>query len=484
MKLHNLIFAGMGLGVVAGLVLWNLGEAAPLYAGAMWVCDLIGKTLFVGSLKMLVAPLIFASIVAGVTSLPSQRDLGRLGGRAFLYYAATTTVAVLIGLVFVTSLQPGKWEAASRVSETRKAHLEEIEREFLATRGARFEEQTRGLSESEAREVWAGYERRFRPEFLAHVAEREQSDLAGEASARYKKIQERKSSPLAFVTDILKEAIQNPFAALASASSLGIIFFAILLGLACIAVGEAATPVVAFFQGLNAVIMKLTTWIMSLSPLAVFALVAGLIARQGPDVFGTLAGYVITVIAAIGVHVAFLLFVVKSVGGLSPLTFLKGIEEAWLIAFSTRSSAATLPVTLRCLEENLGVPKKVTEFVLPVGATVNMDGTALYEGVAVIFLLQLFGAMPDVGITVGGVALVLIFVTAVLASVGAAAVPDAGLITMVLVANAVGLPEYYLVYIFSVDALLDMFRTSTNVMGDAVGAVVVNRYEERAAQAA
>ncbi|MCB0220700.1 MAG: cation:dicarboxylase symporter family transporter [Chrysiogenetes bacterium] len=481
MKLHTLIFAGMGLGAVAGLGLWSMGDGAPLYASAMWFLDLVGKTLFVGSLKMLVAPLIFASIVAGVTSLPSRRDLGRLGRRAFFYYAATTSVAVLIGLIFVNVLQPGRWEAADKISSSRATHLEQVEREFLAERGVQIEERLRGLSQSEALEERARIEAKYHPEFLERVAELEQSGMQGDASARYEKIQQRKQTPLNFVTDILQGMIQNPFKALAFNSSLGIIFFAILLGLACMAVGEPAAPVVSFFQGLNAVIMQITHWIMSLSPVAVFALVAGLIARQGPDVFGTLAGYVVTVIAAIGVHVVFLLFVCAKLGGLSPLTFLKGIQDAWLIAFSTRSSAATLPVTMECLEENLGIPKKVTEFVLPIGATVNMDGTALYEGVAVIFLLQMFGAMPDVGISLGVTAMVLIFLTAVLASVGAAAVPDAGLITMVLVANAVGLPEYYLVYIFSVDALLDMFRTSTNVMGDAVGAVVVNRFEEQPA---
>lgn len=481
MKLHTLIFIGMGLGAAAGLGLWNIGPEAAFYAQAMWLLDLVGKTFFVGALKMLVAPLIFASIVAGVTSLPSRKDLGRLGKRALGYYAATTTVAVLIGLLFVNVLQPGHWSAAERISEAREVKLAMMERQFLLERGVRIEERLRGLSEAEALEERARIEARHHPEFLAYVAEQEQTGMEGDAQARYRKIQERKQTPLAFITDIFKGMIQNPFKALAFSSSLGIIFFALLLGLACMAVGEQAAPVVEFFQALNAVIMKLTHWIMSLSPVAVFALVAGLIAQQGPDVFGTLAGYVVTVIAAIGLHVVFLLTVCAKVGGRSPKEFLKGIQDAWLIAFSTRSSAATLPVTMECLEDNLGVPKKITEFVLPIGATVNMDGTALYEGVAVIFLLQMFGAMPDVGITLGATAMILIFVTAVLASVGAAAVPDAGLITMVLVANAVGLPEYYLVYIFSVDALLDMFRTSTNVMGDAVGAVVVNRLEEQTA---
>lgn len=431
-RLHIWIFTGMALGAILGLLLWGVDREAALFRHTVWTLDLVGKTLFIGALKMLVPPLIFATIVAGVTSLPSARDLGDLGWKTFAYYLATTSIAVFIGIVAVTTIQPGKWEASRKITAARQAEL---------------------AGEASA---------------AVHDAD---------TAARYHRIQERKRTPAGFVGDILDEMIQNPFRALASGSSLGIIFFALLLGVSCLAVGREAEPAVQFFRALNTVVLKLTIWIMAFSPVAVFALMAGLLAQQGPDVFHSLAGYIVTVIGGIGVHVIILLLICKYAGRMSPLRLLRGIREAWLIAFSTRSSAATLPVTLRCAEENLGISRKVTEFVLPVGATLNMDGTALYEGVAIIFLIQMFGGMPDVGITLEPLALLLIFLAAVLASVGAAAVPDAGLITMVLVAGVVGLPEYYLVYIFAVDAFLDMFRTSTNVMGDTVGAVVMQRIE-------
>jgi Na+/H+-dicarboxylate symporter len=268
----------------------------------------------------------------------------------------------------------------------------------------------------------------------------------------------------------------NPFQALSTANSLGIIFFAILLGIALILVGEKARPVLPVIGGINAAIMMLTRWIMVLAPFFIFCLVTSLVAKHGTAIFGTLFWFVVTFLIGIACHVAFLLGTVRFAGRLSPATFLRGIRKAWAVAFATRSSAATLPVTMDCVHEELKVPRKVSDFVLPIGATVNMDGTALYEGVAVIFLIQLFGGLEGATISLGAVTTVVIFLTAVLASIGAAAVPDAGLVTLVLVANAVGLDPQYIVLIFPVDAFVDMFRTSTNVMGDSVGAVVVNRY--------
>jgi len=202
-----------------------------------------------------------------------------------------------------------------------------------------------------------------------------------------------------------------------------------------------------------------------------------LVARNGPDVFKTLGWYCSTVIGGIFVHVIVLVAICAIIGGIGPLRLWRGIREAWMIAFTTRSSAATLPVTIANTIEKLNVSPKVANFSLPLGATMNMDGTALYEGVAVIFLIQIYGGVDDVTITMTAITTLLIFITAVLASVGAAAVPDAGLVTMVLVASAVHFPIYYIPLIFAVDAFLDMFRTSTNVLGDSIGAIVVNRLE-------
>ena len=182
-------------------------------------------------------------------------------------------------------------------------------------------------------------------------------------------------------------------------------------------------------------------------------------------------------IGALIVHVGVRVAISATMGRVGPVALFRGIREAYMIAFTTRSSAATLPITIANVTENLGVSPKVAKFSLPLGATMNMDGTALYEGIAVIFLIQIYGGLDDVSITMTAMTTLLIFVTAVLASVGAAAVPDAGLVTMVLVASAVHFPIYYIPLIFAVDAFLDMFRTSTNVLGDTVGAIVVNRLE-------
>jgi len=298
--------------------------------------------------------------------------------------------------------------------------------------------------------------------------------------ARERKIEQAKAKTTKeTIRDNLRRVIMNPFRALSTSNSLGIIFFALLLGIALIVVGEAARPVLPVIEGINAGIMQLTRWIMWGAPLFIFCLVTSLAAKHGTAIFATLAWYVGTVLAAIACHVVVLLGICKLAGKRSPLEFLRGIRRAWAVAFATRSSAATLPVTIDCVENELSIPRKVADFVLPIGATVNMDGTALYEGVAIIFLIQLFGGLPGAAITLGATTTVVIFLTAVLASIGAAAVPDAGLVTMVLVANAVGLDVEYIGLIFAVDAFLDMFRTSTNVMGDAVGAVVVSRLTER-----
>jgi Na+/H+-dicarboxylate symporter len=480
-KLHHLIFVGMGLGVLLGIALWNLDPSSDFYLNTVWVLDLVGKTIFVGALKMLVAPLIFASIIAGVTSLPSSKDLGDLGWKTLAYYLVTTSVAAFIGLVLVSIVRPGHWEASQAISSKRASHLATIE-ESVRSADAKKEASLKGALQGEAlKKELASLSQSFDERFLFAINQQEEASLLSneDFKNRFQKIQEKKQSPLNFIKDIFAGMIQNPFRSLTFSSSLGIIFFAILMGLACTAVGAEAKPVVEVFQAFNSVIMKLTMWVMLVSPVAVFCLMASLISQSGPEIFETLAGYIFTVILGIVIHFVVLLTICKYVGGLSPIKFLKGLQDAWLIAFSTRSSAATLPVTISCVEKNFGVPKRISEFVLPIGATVNMDGTALYEGVAVIFLLQMFGPMADVDIALGFVPMVLIFITAVLASVGAAAVPDAGLITMVLVATAVGLPEYYLVFVFSVDAFLDMFRTSTNITGDAVGAVVMSRIYER-----
>ncbi len=480
-KLHSLIFIGMAVGVMAGLALWKVGAAAQTatdpasaarltawYDHTLWWLNLLGPTVFISALKMIIAPLIFASIVAGVTSLPSMKQLGAIGWKTLVYYIATTAIAVSIGLVCVLTLQPGKQAAALEVRAQREAQLDTLRAEY---------EQLKGQPARRADGEPTG-------EYLTWLARQEGKRLAtGVDSRQFATLsgaRDRTPGDM-FKNDIVLPLLSNPFTSLAASppNALGLIFFALLLGVACTVVGEPARPVIDFFRALNEVILRVTHWLMLIAPFAIACIIAWLVGEKGPVVFVNLGWYCATVIGGIAIHVGVLLLIARVLGGIGPLRLWRGIREAWMIAFSTRSSAATLPVTIACTTEKLGVSPKVANFTLPLGATINMDGTALYEGVAIIFLIQIYGGLDDVGITMTAMATFLIFITAVLASVGAAAVPDAGLVTMVLVASAVHLPIYYIPLIFAVDAFLDMFRTSTNVLGDTVGAIVVDRLESR-----
>ena len=477
MKLHNLILAGMAIGVIAGYLLYRAynpnaddpGVQPTWHASVMWVLNLLGPTLFMGALKMIIAPLIFASIVAGVTSLPNLGELGAIGWKTLVYYAGTTTIAVTIGLIAVLTIQPGNREVSQDVRLNEQRRQARLRMQYAEETGE------------------AALDSRDRPrvEYVAWLRAHKR-DAAGEG-ARDKFASKRAAIASAegrtpgeiFTNDIVQPLLTNPFTSLASnpPNALGIIFFALLMGIACSFVGEQARPVVEFFHGLNAVMMRITHWLMAVAPLSVMCIVAALVVENGPSVFVSLGWYCATVLGGIAAHIVVLLLICRLVGGVGPVALWRGLREACLVALTTRSSAATLPITIANTTENLNVSPKVANFSLPIGATMNMDGTALYEGVAVIFLIQVFGGLDDVQIMMTPMTTFLIFITAVLASVGAAAVPNAGLVTMVIVASAVNLPIYYIPMIFAVDAVLDMFRTSTNVLGDSIGAIVVNRLE-------
>lgn len=462
-NLHQRIFIGMFVGLAVGLALNALADPdSALYINSLWWLDLLGKTIFVGGLKMIIAPLIFASIVAGISTLPNIAELGSIGGKTFIYYFSTTTIAVAIGIAAVLIVRPGEQAASQNLRAEREAQLETYREAFVTQSGL----------DTETAEGMVAFRR--------YIDERE--DVAASSETRYASMtQASEQSALdMFKSEILIKILENPFHSLAQSppNSLGVIFFAILTGLACLALGEQAKPVTEFFQSFNKIMMTITLWLMEIAPVAIGCLIASVVASLGLDALQSLGWYCITVIGGIFIHCMFLLFLVRVIGGMSPLTFIRGIRDAWLIAFSSTSSAATLPVTIHCTTKKLGVSEKVADFSLPVGATVNMDGTALYEGVAIIFMIQMYGGLTDVPIELTAAKTGIIFVTAVLASIGAAAVPSAGLITMAIVATAVGLPLYYIFIIFAVDHMLDMFRTSTNVMGDMVGAVIVNRLEQ------
>jgi Na+/H+-dicarboxylate symporter len=357
--------------------------------------------IFIRLLKMIIIPLILASMVAGVVSLGDARKLGRIGLRTFGYYAATTVLAVAVGLILVNVIQPG-------------AKLEmPAEQEVVASTET--------------------------------------------------------PSVVSIIEDIIPE---NMLAAMADDKVLATIFFSLVLGVAISTIGERGKGLAGLFESFSAVMMKITGWIMHLAPFGVFALMAYTIGSMGLGVIRPLLAYMVTVLLGLAIHAAVTLpILLRLFGRYSPLIFIRDVFSAVATAFSTASSAATLPVTMDCVEQNAGVSNRVASFVLPIGATVNMDGTALYEAVAAMFIAQAYGIELAVGQQV------VIMVTATLASIGAAAIPGAGLVTMVIVFKAVGLPLEGIGMILAVDRLLDMFRTGVNVWGDACGSVVVARLQ-------
>lgn len=476
----------------------------------LWWFNFFGRTIFLGALKMIVAPLILASIIAGIVSLTGLDQLKQIGFKTIAYYLVTTTVAVSIGLLVVLTLRPGKMESSQKLRTQRQAKLDQRADDYRAQRKRQAYELTattefQAFAAGDPKGAALDLTRSLNPEVSAlakrysevtkaqpytqgagteefrqwlHEVEAREAGVGHEGEKMKKLTGALGQEPAdVFVNGVIKPMLTNPFTSLAKGKSLGIISFALLLGIAIVVVGGRARVVADFFLGFNEVIIWITTKLMALAPFCVLCLVAGLVGEKGPAVFSTLAWYCLAVVGGILIHVGFLVGVAKVLGGCSPARLWTGLREALMIAFTSRSSAATLPVTMRCVTDNLGVSPKVANFSLPVGATMNMDGTALYEGVAVIFLIQIFGGLVDAPFELTMAVTLVIFVTAVLASIGAAAVPDAGLVTMVLVAEAVGLPVYYIPLIFAVDAFLDMFRTTTNVLGDSVGALVVHRME-------
>lgn len=273
-----------------------------------------------------------------------------------------------------------------------------------------------------------------------------------------------------FFLEMMKNTFKNPFDSLAGGDVLAIIAFGLLLGAVLSTMGEEGRPLLGFFKALDSVMMRLTSWIMAIAPFGVFALLFEVVAKQGVDALWALGRYVAVVAGGLGLHgLVVLPLLAAALGGVGPRRFFRGVRQPLAIAFSTASSSATLPVTIRAMEQELGVSPRLAGFVLPLGATVNMNGTALYEAVAAVFIAQAWGIPLDLGQQV------LIFLTASAAAVGAAGIPSAGLITMSLVLNAVGLPLEGIGLILAVDRILDMVRTAVNVEGDCVAALVLQR---------
>jgi len=411
LALHWKILLGMAIGVVFGFVANNLGWN-------QFVVDWIKPfgTIFINSLKLIAVPLIIASLIKGVSDLKDISKLSQMGSRTIGIYILTTVFAVSLGLIVVNVIQPG-----NTINEDTRTEL-----------------MTKYASDAEKRQK----------------AAKNQEEVG----------------PLQALVDIVPG---NIFAAASSnGNMLQVIFFVIFFGIGMILIPEEkARPVKDFFDGLNEVILKLIDLIMLAAPYGVFALLAALVVESpSVDLFKALAFYALCVVLGLATLIFGLYpLLVKTFTGLGYTEFFKGILPAQLLAFSTSSSAATLPVTMERVEEHLGVEKEVTSFVLPIGATINMDGTSLYQAVAAIFIAQCFGMDLSLSAQLG------IIVTATLASIGSAAVPGAGMVMLIIVLGQAGIPEAGLALIFAVDRPLDMCRTVANVTGDATVALLVGK---------
>jgi Na+/H+-dicarboxylate symporter len=390
MKLWMKIFIGLVLGVIAGI----------LFPGFSVAVKPLGD-IFISAIKMLIVPLIFSSLVVGVTGIKDLKRMGRIGLKTFLLYLFTTAIAITIGLALGTVIKPGV-----------------------------------GV------------------------------DLGQGAVIQTKET-------LSISETLLSIVPQNPIQAMADGNVLQIIVFAILFGLSLNLAGKVADPVVKVIDGIAEAMYKLTAIIMELAPYGVFALMAFISSKYGMDVLLPLLKVIGAIYLGCMLHAVIVLGgAVTFVARLNPIRFFKGIIDALSIAYTTASSSGTLPVSIRCARKNLGISDSVSSFVLSLGATINMDGTALYQGVAALFIAQAYG----IDLTFGNY--VTIILTATLASIGTAGVPGAGLIMLTLVLNSVGLPIEGIALIAGIERILDMARTTVNVAGDFAVAVVVAKSEK------
>ncbi|MEM6300292.1 MAG: dicarboxylate/amino acid:cation symporter [Pseudomonadota bacterium] len=410
MTLTNKILLAMGAGIVAGSVLNLLGQAGP-ESGAMHTLidgylvngalEVVGR-VFVASLKLLVVPLVFVSLVCGASSLGDSARMGPIAGKTLLFYLGTTALAVTAALLIAVPIAPGSSVELSSVAS-------------------------------------------FTP-----------------------------SSPPPLKEVLVNIFPSNPIKAMADGEMLQVIVFALLFGYAVSKAGEPGRRISALFTDLEAVVMRMIGVLMELAPFGVFALLARLFADMGVSAILDLAAYFLTVLGVLLLHgmVTYSLLL-KSLTSLSPMMLLRKMRSVWAFAFSTASSGATLPITLRTVEKKLGVNNSVAGFTVPLGATINMDGTAIMQGVATVFIAQVYG------VELGFAAYLTVILTATLASIGTAAVPGVGLITLALVLEQAGLPVEGIALIIGVDRLLDMVRTAVNVTGDATAAVIVSYSEQQ-----
>ena len=424
LPLHWKIILGMFLGVLFGFLMSNFDSTGKELI-SNWIKPF--GTIFINALKLIAIPLILASLIKGISDLKDISRLSKMGGITITTYLITTVIAVSVGLAIVNIIKPGN----SISDETRVELLNAYEDDADKKREAAADKKT----------------------FV-------RINITAET---------KKSGPLQPIIDIVPSNIIS--AATDNKNMLQIIFFSILFGISMILIPEnKSKPLKDFFDSLNEVILKIIDLIMSFAPYGVFALLATLIVEAPKwDLLKSLLLYSITLIIGLFSLIVIYTIAVRLILNKSPNFFFKGILPAQLVAFSTSSSAATLPVTMDRVHNNLNVKKEVSSFVLPIGATINMDGTAVYQAIAAVFIAQTFGLDLSITAQLG------IIVTATLASIGAAAVPSAGIIVLVIVLAQAGIPEAGLALIFAVDRPLDMCRTVVNITGDATVSMMVDK---------
>ncbi len=459
LALHWQIIIGLVLGIIWAILSSQLGWSEFTID---WIAPF--GTIFINLLKLIAVPLVLFSVISGVANIGDANSLGRMGGKTLLAYLITTVFAVSLGLLLVNLIKPGKLiDNDSRIDNR-------ISYELWAN--------------SQGYEIKDGIDYLDDPQFMeqaVRISDLSKSELQ-DASVEEKMQtanQTKDSGPLQPLVDIVPE---NFFKSLSdNGLMLQIIFFALFFGIALLLIpNEQSKYVTSLVDSIMNVFLKMVDLVMQAAPFFVFALLAGVVSKMAGDdvgkvyeIFKGLSWYALTVIVGllIMIFAVYPLILKLFVGKIPYSGFFKAMSPAQTLAFSTSSSAATLPVTMECVEENLGVDKKITSFVLPIGATVNMDGTCLYQAVAVVFLAQLHMIDLDLGQQLT------IVLTATLASIGSAAVPSAGLVMLIIVLDSVGLNPAWIAIIFPVDRILDMIRTVVNVTGDATVSTIIAKSE-------
>jgi proton glutamate symport protein len=411
LALHWQILIALFLAVPAGLA---AGEHGTFLGISFYSIFTFIAALFLNALKMLIVPLVVSSIIVGIAGIGSSDNLGKLGGKTLLYYLSTSLLAILIGLSVVNLIAPGIDD-------------------------------------------------------MGPV--RDRLGFTGDVSTISEKVAGRGTGDVVDV--FLRMVPTNIVAAAANGQMLGLIFFSLLFGFFMTKIQEAyAETQFNFWQGVYETMMLITDWVMRFAPIGVFALVAKVVASTGFASFAPLAWFFTSVVLALALHFFLILpLLLRFIGGVNPLRHYRAMAPALLTSFSTASSSATLPITMECVEKNAGVSNRTSSFVLPLGATVNMDGTALYECVAAMFIAQAYG------LELSFATQFLVVLTALLTSIGVAGIPAASLVAISIILGAIGLPMEGIGLILAVDRILDMLRTATNVFSDSCGAVIVGRLQ-------